>query len=178
MRFTTIVAAAILTPAIAFAAGTENSTPPKTTQTAAECKAGEVWDKKTKTCLDSQSHLIDDDIRYGAVRELAYDGQYDRALKVLASMSDQSESRVWTYKGFIARKTGDMEKAMEFYAAALSKDADNILARSYMGQGFVTTGDLDAAKIQLTEIRARGGRNSWAEHSLKTAINSGRTFSY
>jgi tetratricopeptide (TPR) repeat protein len=178
MRFATILAAAILSPAIVFAAGSSDTNPPKTTKTAAECKAGEVWDKKTKTCLDSQSNLIDDDTRYDAVRELAYDAQYDRALQVLASMSDQSESRVWTYKGFIARKSGDMDKAMEFYAAALDANADNILARSYMGQAFVTIGDDAAAKIQLTEIRTRGGRNTWAEHSLETAISSGKTFNY
>ena len=178
MRFPTFFAAALLSPAIAFAAGDSSSTPPKTTNTAAECVAGEVWDKRTKTCLNSQSNLLNDDTRYEAVRELAYDAQYDRALMVLASMSDQSESRVWTYKGFIARKTGDMGKAMEFYAAALDADAENILARSYMGQAFVTMDDTASAKIQLAEIRTRGGRNTWAEQSLKSAIGSGKTFSY
>ena len=178
MRFSTLLAAAILSPAIVFAAGSSHSTPPTPTQTANDCVAGEVYDEKTKTCLESSSSLIDDDTRYDAVRELAYDAQYDRALMVLATMSDQSQSRVWTYKGFIARKTGDMGKAMEFYAAALAADADNILARSYLGQAFVTMDNQDEAKVQLAEIRTRGGRNTWAEHSLKTAIRSGKTFSY
>lgn len=178
MRFPTLIAAAIFSPVMVFAAGSDDATPPKPTQTAAECKAGEVFDKKTKTCLESSSNLIDDDTRYDAVRELAYDGQFARASLVLATMSDQSESRVWTYKGFIARKSGDMKNAMEFYAQALASDADNILARSYMGQAFVTLDDQDAAKLQLAEIRTRGGRNTWAEYALKTAIQSGKTFSY
>ena len=178
MRFSSILAVALLSPAIAFAAGSGDSDPPKPTQTATDCKAGEVFDKKTKTCIDSQSNLIDDDTRYDAVRELAYAGQYDRAQMVLATMSDQSESRVWTYKGFIARKTGNMDQAMEYYAQGLAADANNILLRSYMGQAFVTLGDQEAARIQLAEIRARGGRNTWAEQSLNLAIRSGKTFSY
>ena len=178
MKLTTLATLALLTPAMAFAAGSDSGNPPKTTKTASDCKAGEVFDKKTKTCVDSQSNLIDDDIRYDAVRELAYDAQYDRALLVLTSMSDQSASRVQTYHGFIARKQGDMDKAMVHYAKALTADADNILARSYMGQAFITLGDTASAKAQLTEIRARGGRNTWAEASLSLALQSGNTFSY
>ncbi len=178
MRLTTLATLALLTPAVAFAAGSNSGSAPKPTQTASDCKAGQVFDKKSKACLDSKSEVFDDDTRYDAVRELAYAGQYDRALLVLASMSDQSESRVETYRGFIARKTGDMDKAMEHYAKALAKDADNILARSYMGQAFITLGDRDAAQTQLSEIRARGGRNTWAEASLAIALRSGKTFSY
>ena len=178
MKLTTLATLALLTPGLAFAAGSGSSTPPKTTQTASDCKAGEVFDTKTNTCVDSQSKLFDDDTRYEAVRELAYAGQYDRALLVLSSMTEQNSSRVETYRGFIARKQGDMDAAMVHYARALEIDADNILARSYMGQAFVTLGDTASAQTQLTEIRTRGGRNTWAEASLALALKSGKTFSY
>ncbi|MCY4334529.1 MAG: hypothetical protein OXC60_07615, partial [Litoreibacter sp.] len=56
---------------------------------------------------------------------------------------------------------------------ALEADADNLLARSYLGQGLVVVGDRAGAKLQLTEIRARGGRNTWAEFALKSAIATG-----
>jgi hypothetical protein len=45
------------------------------TQTSEDCKKGEVWDEKTETCLESSSQLLNDDQRYGAVRELAYAGR-------------------------------------------------------------------------------------------------------
>ena len=48
MRFPTLIAAAILSPAIVFAAGSDDSDPPKTTQTASDCKAGEVFDKRPR----------------------------------------------------------------------------------------------------------------------------------
>jgi len=167
-----------LAPTIAFAAWTEDPTPPKTTKTSTDCKAGEIFDEKTKTCVDSQNSLIDDQTRYHAVRELAYDAQYDRALQVLASMSDQDTSPVQTYRGFIARKTGQMDAAMAHYARALELDADNLLARSYLGQAHLTTGNTASARHQLTEIRMRGGRNTWAEASLVLALRAGKTSSY
>lgn len=172
MRMTTLALAAILSPAIAFAVGSDDDTPPKTTNTSTACKAGEIYDEKTKTCLDKSSELIDDDTRYGAVRELAYAALYDRAADVLDVM-DPADTRVLTYRGFIARKTGDMEAAMTYYTAAIEANADNLLARSYMGQGLVEAGAHKAAKLQLSEIRQRGGRNSWAELSLRNAITTG-----
>ena len=164
-------------PAAAFAAGSGDSSPPKTTKTSTECQAGQIYDEQAKACVDKSSSLLDMDERYEAVRELAYAGQYQRALGVLGEM-DATESRVLTYRGFIARKTGDMEAAGRFYLAALEADADNILARSYYGQGLASEGDRAGAKLQLAEIRARGGRNSWAEFSLRQAIETGVGYSY
>ncbi|MEP5762748.1 MAG: hypothetical protein ABJ327_26200 [Litoreibacter sp.] len=177
-RQTILISTIMLAPTLSFAAGMDEDTPPKTTQTSTQCTATQLFDEKTKTCVDAQDSHLDDDTRYNAVRELAYAGQYDRAQEILATMSDQSDSRVWTYKGFIARKTGDLDQAMTYYYAALEVDADNILARSYMGQGLVSIGKLDAAQIQLSEIRARGGRGTWAEYALNSALKSGKTFSY
>ncbi|MEO0765577.1 MAG: hypothetical protein AAFY75_06105 [Pseudomonadota bacterium] len=55
---------------------------------------------------------------------------------------------------------------------------DNILARSYMGQGMVAAGDKVAAMTQLREIQERGGVGTWAEASLRNAIQSGTTYNY
>ena len=99
-------------------------------------------------------------------------------MAALSVMAQQDSSRVQAYYGFMARKRGDFESAMGHYRAALARDPGNLLARSYMGQALAKTGDLDAARAQLSEIRARGGRGTWAEHSLKIAMSSGKTFSY
>lgn len=172
-----LLGAFLIAPGIAVAASSGDSTPPKTTKTTTECEAGQIFDTKTEKCVDKSSSLIDEESLYEAVRELAYAGLYQRASGVLDEM-DQSDSRVLTYRGFIARKLGNMSAAMEYYTAALAANADNILARSYMGQGLVEDGNLEAAKLQLTEIRARGGRNTWAEHALKQAISRGRGYAY
>ena len=93
-------------------------------------------------------------------------------------MSDQADDRVLTYRGFIARKSGDFAAAEAFYAAALAQNPDNLLARSYRGQGLAEIGDLVAARAELTEIRKRDGRGTWPELALRLAIENGRGFSY
>jgi len=154
----------------AFAAGSDSTTPPTSTSTTTKCEKGQVFDDKTQKCLDAKSEAVTDDDRYHAARELAYNGKYDRALKVLASAENQEDPRILNYYGFTNRKLGNSDEAMEFYQAALAVDPDYILARSYMGQGLAAAGDLAGATEQLEEIALRGGRDSWAYESLMRAI--------
>ncbi|NNK79711.1 MAG: tetratricopeptide repeat protein [Litoreibacter sp.] len=165
-------------PVASFAIGDEDETPPKTTPTTATCKATQIWDEKTKTCVDAQDSRFDDGQRYEGVRELAYALHLERALGVLSTMSNQQDARVLTYRGFIARKSGKMQDALAFYAAALEVDAENILTRSYLGQGFVTMGRTKEARQQLDRIRELGGAGSWAETSLARALETGQTYGY
>lgn len=167
----------ILTLPMALAAGDDVTTPPPPTPTP-QCPAGQIHDQKTGKCVPAKSSSLSDNDRYQAVRELAYAQQYAAAAQVLDAMSDPSDDRVLTYRGFILRKTGRLEQAGEYYRAALNKNPNNLLVRSYMGQGFVEAGDLAAARRQHEEILARGGKGTWAEESLRTALSSGRTYRY
>lgn len=176
--YVSIFILALLLPVAANAAGSDDSTPPKPTQTTKNCKAGKIWDKKSKKCVYPQNSSLDDDTRYQAVRELAYDGQYENSIKVLETMSDQSESRVLTYYGFNNRKAGRIEVGMKYYEQAIDANPNNLLVRSYMGQGFVEQGEKEMAWAQLREIEARGGKGSWAEASLRKAIETGEGYSY
>jgi Tfp pilus assembly protein PilF len=97
---------------------------------------------------------------------------------VLDEMPNQLDDRVLTYRGFTARKLGNLQLADMYYDQALTVNPDNILARSYMGQGKVAAGDKVAAMAQLREIQARGGAGTWAETSLRDAIQTGSTYNY
>lgn len=176
--FRTTLIAAFLAPSLVLAAGSDNSTPPKSTKTTTECEAGQVYDTRSRTCLTARDSRLDDDQRYQAVRELAYAGRYGDSLKVLATMSDQNDDRVLTYYGFNHRRAGRIALGMEFYRKALEKNPDNLLARSYYGQAFVAQGDMTSAQAQLTQIQARDGRDTWAETALKRAIQSGVGYDY
>lgn len=164
------IAAATLISGAALAAGSDSTTPPKPTETTKVCQDGQIFDAKTKTCLDSKADLFDDTNRYEAAREMAYAGQYRDALTVLASAENPSDPRILNYKGFVNRKLGNSQVAMAYYAEALAINPDYILARSYMGQGLVAEGDFVGARNQLVEIRARGGEGTWAEASLEKAL--------
>mgnify|MGYP003638080733 CR=1 FL=1 len=169
----TLLAAALTLPlslsAPVYAAGSGNETAPKPTETSEDCKGVRVWDEEKQRCVKPKESRLDDDQLYQAVRELAYAGRYEDAQGVLDAMSDQSDDRVLTYRGFTARKLGQQ---------ALDANPDNLLARSYMGQGLVAQGDRVAALTQLREINARGGADTWAATSLRTAIETGVTYNY
>lgn len=170
-------AMAVALPALAFAAGSDSDTPPTPTETTTACTEGLIWDLATQTCMTPAASTNDDNAMMDAVRELAYAGRFGDARNVLDGL-DGSDSRVLTYYGFTARKMGDINAGMGYYNAALDVDPDNLLARSYMGQGLAERGDMAGAQEQLSEIRARGGRQTWPEVSLRLAIESGTGPSY
>ena len=162
---------------LAFAAGDDVTTPPAPTPTP-RCAEGQIHDPKAGKCVPVKSSALSDKDRYEAVRELAYLEKYAAAALVLDAMSDQRDDRVLTYRGFLKRKLGQMDQAVHYYQAAIDKNPNNLLVRSYLGQGFVESGDLYAARRQHEEILARGGQGTWAEVSLRNALASGRTYQY
>lgn len=176
----------MILPGFAFAAGgngtgtggTTWTNPPASTNTTKTCKGVKVWDAKTKACVNPKKSQLDQDTLMGAVRELAYAGRPGDAQGVLRLMKDQNDDLVLTYWGFTSRKMGKGDLARAYYIHALTRNPDNILARSYMGQGLVAQGRIDEAIIQLQEIRARGGTGTWAEVSLHKAISTGQTYNY
>ncbi|RYI13145.1 MAG: hypothetical protein EON48_12795 [Acetobacteraceae bacterium] len=173
-----LAAALALAPHIALAAGSDDSEPPKPTATTTECAKGEVWDEKTEKCVKAEDQSLNDNQRFGAVRELAYAGRYDEAMQVLAAMREGETSRVMTYQGFLLRQTGRIEDGIAAYERAIALDAGNNLARSYYGQLLVQMDELAMAEDQLTQIRVHGGSGTWAETSLATAIKTGVTYTF
>ena len=165
-------------PCAAFAAGTEDTAPPTPTETSTQCVKAQVWDEKLKKCVDAQSGSLSDDDRFRAVRELAWAGQPENALIVLAAMTEGETGRVLAYLGFAHRKAGRLGQGLAYYDRALIANPDNILARSYYGQMLVEMAEFEAAGRQLEEIRARGGAGTWAEASLNHALLTGQTLSY
>ncbi len=173
-----IVYALALIPVAAFAAGGDDFAPPKPTETTETCAEGLVWDLATRSCMAPEDSTNDDNARLRDVRELAYAGFYQAALDVLDTLDDPNQSLALTYYGFAHRKAGRVDLGMTYYDAALTADPDNHLARSYLGQGHVTSGEMALAQVQLTEIRMRGGRDTWAEAALQQAILTGKGSSY
>ncbi len=178
MRLVIAAAALSLLPFAAFAAGSDDSEPPKETKTSTECTGGKVWDEKTKSCADAKSGQLDNETLYKAVRELAWSGRPEDALIVLSAMTEGDTDRVLTYKGFANRKAGHLEAGLAYYDAALKANPDNLLTRSYLGQAYVEMGEIQLAQAQLDEIRNRGGQGLWAETALESAISTGQTYSY
>ncbi|OIQ26173.1 MAG: hypothetical protein BM562_16565 [Alphaproteobacteria bacterium MedPE-SWcel] len=177
MRLTALALAFAL-PVSAFAAGSDSTTPPTPSETTKKCWGKRVWDTEAQKCVKPQDSSMNGHQLLETARELAYLDRFDDAQAVLAAHPDQADSRVLTYWGFTNRKLGRRELANDFYQEAIARDPDNILARSYMAQGFVANGEYAQALAQWTEIKARGGTGTWAETSLRHAIETGVTVNY
>ena len=172
------IAAVLMSPAGSRAAGSDDSEPPTPTETTTECAKGEVWDENTKACIKAEDSSLNDDQRFGAVRELAYAGRHDEALAILATMTEGETSRVMTYQGFLLRQTGRIEEGIAAYERAIALNPQNILARSYYGQLLVQLDEMQLAQAQLDAVRGAGGQGTWAETALAKAITTGVTYTY
>ncbi len=175
---TIILALALSLPGVAFAAGSDSSEPPKPSEGTKKCWGKRVFDKETGKCIKPEQSSMNADELLEAARELAYLNRFEDSQAVLAALPNQTDSRVLTYWGFTNRKLGRTDLANEFYEQAIAQNPDNILARSYMAQGFVEKGYYGQALAQWKEIRARGGEGTWAEASLRQALETGVTVNY
>jgi tetratricopeptide (TPR) repeat protein len=170
------LALALSAPAFAAGEETDQTKPPPKTETTTKCSGGKIWDKKKKECAVPKKSSFNDDDLYRAAREFAYAGQYENAITVLNLAENQNDPRILNYLGYANRKAGRMELGMSYYRKALLADQNYILARSYMGQALMEQGDIQAARVQLVEIRDRGGENTWAYRSLLQSLNGYRTY--
>ncbi|WP_411032954.1 hypothetical protein [Shinella sp. BYT-45] len=183
------------------AADSDTTTPPVATETTTTCTDGKIWNDEKKECVapedlkpaestpeegmpaddtakeeeQKKTERAIDDKLYEAAREFAYAGQHKNAIRALRAAYDQEDPRILNYLGYNTRKLGDMELGMSYYRRALQKDGNYILARSYMGQALIEQGDIEGARVQLVEIRDRGGENTWAYRALLQSLGGERT---
>ncbi len=128
--------------------------------------------KRRKACVRLVAGLLEDQDLYEQGRDLAKDGRYEEALVVLSAIVDQNDPKVLNYTGYSHRKAGRLETGVAFYQKALAINPDFILAREYLGEGYVAAGRIDLALVQLDEIKKRAGVDSAEYELLQKAINA------
>ncbi len=140
-----------------------------------KCKKGEVLKKvgNVKKCVKVESGILPDEDLYQQGRALAKAGEYEWALQVLAAIENQNDPRVLNYTGYSNRKAGRLEIGITYYRKALAIDPNFVLAREYLGEGYVAAGRIDLAKLELNEIKARAGTGSEEYRDLAKAIDTG-----
>ena len=78
---------------------------------------------------------------------------YKGALADLRDLAqDNQQADVYNLLGFTLRKTGDYQTALTYYTKALELQPGHKAAREYLGELYVETGDVDKAKVQLSEL--------------------------
>ncbi len=133
-------------------------------------KGSKKW-KKCKGYKYRPGVFKSDDERFMAGYWLAKNGRYAEALSMLRGIEAGNDARVLNYIGFATRKLGRVDEALTYYRRAVQIAPDYVMSRAYMGEAFVSKGDLAAAKGQLDEIERRCGNSCEAYVNLKKAID-------
>jgi tetratricopeptide (TPR) repeat protein len=134
------------------------------------CGNGLVWSGEAQACTDSHSAALTEQDFYNEARTLADEGQYQAALDTLAHIKNQEQARVLNLIGYNTRKLGEVDKGLDHYHRALAIDPNYLLAREYLGEGYLQKGDLARARAELTEIADRCGDRCEEYDKLEKAI--------
>ena len=135
-----------------------------------QCYNGKVYDKKKHMCVQPKAQLDDGSLIDHAYR-LAKRGRAEEALTFLARVVDTDDPYFLNIKGFATRKTGDVDRGIVFYKQALAIDSDNVLVREYLGEAYITRGEIDLARAELDEIeRICGGTDCEEYRDLAAGI--------
>ncbi len=151
----------------------------KTTQNACKAASSCWWKASSSQCRKKKntSQIEKNNSLYNEGRLLAKSGAYGKAIAVLMT-ADQKNPDVLNYLGFSHRKSGDLKTAIGYYKAALKIDPNFVLARSYLGEGYVKAGRIDLAKLELKQIARRCGKGCKEYVLLAMAIETGDSSGY
>jgi tetratricopeptide (TPR) repeat protein len=147
----------------------------KDKKTAEKCPSGKAWSDKQKKCVDPKTGSLSDQDLARAGRQLARDGDYQNAISLLERVANKDDPVVLTYLGYSHRKLGDVDLGISLYKKALEIDPDNVDTREYLGEGYVTKGELDLAWLELKEIEKRCGPACEEYRALEKALRDGRS---
>ena len=102
--------------------------------------------------------LDDDDLEHPIVKEgkaaLQQENWEDAILLFEEALKDLSGSAdVQNFLGYAYRKSGNLNKALEHYGLALEINPDHKGALEYLGEAYITLGDLSNANVQLQRLK-------------------------
>jgi tetratricopeptide (TPR) repeat protein len=163
------LALARISSSYAFDFGGEDDKPAK------KCPSGKAWSEQKKKCETLKSGALSDEDLARAGRQLARDGHYQEAIRVLETVKNDDDPVVLTYLGYSHRKLGEIDLGISLYKKALDIDPENVDTREYLGEGYVSKGELDLAWLELSEIEKRCGTTCEEYQALEKVLRSGRS---
>jgi pentatricopeptide repeat protein len=135
------------------------------------CPRGQVWDSRTQRCVQAQSGVLPDKALADYAYVLAKTERYDEALAVLDLMQERDTPQALNYRGYATRKLGRIDEGIGFYLKAVALDPQYAQVREYLGEAYVTKGDIERAREQLRAIEAICGTGCEEYEDLAKAIS-------
>ena len=115
---------------------------------------------------------------YEKAYELVYYKKYDKSIRLLEKISKrkdlgQKKADVYNLLGFSYRKQKDpdLDKAFESYIIALEADPKHLGAHEYLGELYISLGNINKANEILLKLKSIAGTDSMEYIKLKKAIN-------
>jgi tetratricopeptide (TPR) repeat protein len=138
------------------------------------CAPGQVWDKKTKKCLERHSGVLPDPDLTEYAYSLAKADRYQEAIDVLDMLDNPNTPRALNYRGYATRKLGRTDEGIGYYLKSVALDPAYPQVREYLGEAYVIQGKFDLAKDQLATIEKLCGSKTCEYYedladALKTA---------
>jgi tetratricopeptide (TPR) repeat protein len=178
MRKTRLLAAAIVTAAVAgapgLAAAIETNSPAPPSSPSSSSPPSGTTTTKQKTKKQKNSFLDGWHNAYA----LVYDKQdYIGGIAALRAMGYDDNADVATLIGYASRKLGRYDDAKYWYDKALAADPKHALTWSYYGMWQAEQGNLLKAKDDLEKVRVICGNTECKEYvALKDVIDGTKTY--
>jgi predicted Zn-dependent protease len=135
------------------------------------CPKGQVWDAKTKKCVEKKSGVLPDEALTDYAYALAKAERYNEALDVLDTLQNPNTAKALNYRGYATRKLGHTQEGVSYYLKSVALDPSYTKVREYLGEAYVIQGKLDLAKDQLATIAKLCGSTQCEEYGdLSQAI--------
>jgi tetratricopeptide (TPR) repeat protein len=139
------------------------------------CAPGQVWDKKTKKCLERHSGVLPDSELTEYAYSLAKADRYQEAIDVLDMLDNPNTPRALNYRGYATRKLGRTEEGVGYYLKSVALDPNYAQVREYLGEAYVIQGKYDLAKDQLATIeKLCGSKDCEYYEDLSDALKTAR----
>ena len=116
---------------------------------------------------------------YNKAYELVYDKKFDKSIKLLTKIAERKDlgekkADVYNLLGFSYRKHSepDLDKALESYKIALENNPEHLGAHEYLGELYITLGNMKKANEMLNNLEKIAGTDSMEYIKLKKAIDN------
>ena len=137
------------------------------------CAPGQVWDKKTRKCLERHSGVLPDPDLTEYAYSLAKADRYQEAIDVLDMLENPNTPRALNYRGYATRKLGRTDEGIGYYLKSVALDPTYPQVREYLGEAYVIQGKFDLAKDQLATIeKLCGSRDCEYYEDLADALKT------